>query len=176
MNAKKFDTWIRHSPWRRLSALIVCIWISAIIAVAIYAAIEDGMQIYRWTMLGLLLIGVPTGLASIYYGISVATNNSWLVREKADDIYEFREFMSTRGITGIGLPVSSDRRIASIAPGSSADAAGLRAGDEIVAIDGGHVPSDPRGIAIKLSGPRRSEVVVNVKRDGKIISVTLFRQ
>ncbi|HEX8756260.1 MAG TPA: S41 family peptidase [Steroidobacteraceae bacterium] len=87
------------------------------------------------------------------------------------DSEEFEETrLSTMGsYPGVGIEVTADGsavKIVSAIQGSPADRAGLRAGDEIVAIDGKGVGSDVNGAIAHMRGVSGSTVTLTVRRAG----------
>lgn len=67
MTIQKVDNFLKSSLLKRTFGIIVCLWITGVIIFAGFAAYEDGIELYRWTMLGLLLIGLPFALFSLGY-------------------------------------------------------------------------------------------------------------
>jgi carboxyl-terminal processing protease len=87
------------------------------------------------------------------------------------DSEEFEETrLSTMGsYPGVGIEVAADRsavKILHAIQGSPADQAGLRAGDEIVAIDGREVGSDVSGAIEHMRGASGSTVTLTIHRAG----------
>ena len=87
------------------------------------------------------------------------------------DSEEFEETrLSTMGsYPGVGIEVTADGsavKILHAIQGSPADQAGLRAGDEIVAIDGKEVGSDVSGAIEHMRGTSGSTVTLTVRRAG----------
>jgi carboxyl-terminal processing protease len=87
------------------------------------------------------------------------------------DSEEFEETrLSTMGsYPGVGIEVAADGstvKILHAIQGSPADQAGLRAGDEIVAIDGKEVGSDVSGAIERLRGVSGSTVTLTIRRAG----------
>jgi carboxyl-terminal processing protease len=87
------------------------------------------------------------------------------------DSEEFEETrLSTMGsYPGVGIEVAADGsavKILHAIPGSPADQAGLRAGDEIVAIDGKEVGSDVSGAIEHMRGASGSTVTLSIHRAG----------
>lgn len=87
------------------------------------------------------------------------------------DSEQFEETrLSTMGsYPGVGIEVSADGsavKIVSAIQGSPADRAGLRAGDEIVAIDGKGVGSDVNGAIAHMRGVTGSTVSLTIRRAG----------
>ena len=87
------------------------------------------------------------------------------------DSEEFEETrLSTMGsYPGVGIEVAADGSVVKILhaiQGSPADEAGLRAGDEIVAIDGKEVGSDVSGAIEQLRGNSGSTVTLTIRRTG----------
>jgi hypothetical protein len=67
MDIQKIDTRLRSSlPWRILG-ITVCLWVAGVIGFAGSSAYKDGVEIYDWTMLGLLLLGLPLAAGAIAY-------------------------------------------------------------------------------------------------------------
>ena len=98
------------------------------------------------------------------------------------DNEEFEETrLSTMGsYPGVGIEVAADGSVVKILhaiQGSPADQAGLRAGDEIVAIDGKEVGSDVSGAIEHLRGPSGSTVTLTIRRSGTtgLVSFALRR-
>jgi carboxyl-terminal processing protease len=88
------------------------------------------------------------------------------------DSEEFEETrLSTMGsYPGVGIEVAADGSVVKILhaiQGSPADEAGLRAGDEIVAIDGRAVGADVSGAIERMRGVSGSTVTLTVHRTGK---------
>ena len=67
MLLQSLDTFLRSSVRWRLIGITACGWLASVIAYACFNAYEDGIDSYSFTALSLLLIGVPTMLASIAY-------------------------------------------------------------------------------------------------------------
>jgi carboxyl-terminal processing protease len=96
---------------------------------------------------------------------------------------EFREFNQPPSFTGIGVSVSPNRRglvIARVFDGSPASRAGLREGDEIVAVNGRKLAGVSTDAAIALiKGPPGTDVTLGVRhrRDGHahVNTLTLTR-
>jgi protocatechuate 3,4-dioxygenase beta subunit len=65
--------------------------------------------------------------------------------------------------------------IASVAPGSEAERAGLRTGDELLAIDG-VTPRDLADARQRLSGPENQDVLVEIQRQGQRFKVRTVRE
>ncbi|HEV7135232.1 MAG TPA: S41 family peptidase [Steroidobacteraceae bacterium] len=87
------------------------------------------------------------------------------------DNEEFEETrLSTMGsYPGVGIEVTADGsavKIVSAIQGSPADRAGLRAGDEIIAIDGKEVGSDVNGAIEHMRGVSGSTVTLTIRRAG----------
>ena len=87
------------------------------------------------------------------------------------DSEEFEETrLSTMGsYPGVGIEVAADGsavKILHAIQGSPADKAGLRAGDEIVAIDGKEVGSDVSGAIEHMRGASGSAVTLTIRRAG----------
>src|SRR5579883_2488727 len=87
------------------------------------------------------------------------------------DSEEFEETrLSTMGsYPGVGIEVTAEGsavKIVSAIQGSPADQAGLRAGDEIVAIDGKEVGSDVSGAIEHMRGVSGSAVTLTIRRAG----------
>ncbi|MDE2451930.1 MAG: S41 family peptidase [Gammaproteobacteria bacterium] len=87
------------------------------------------------------------------------------------DSEEFEETrLSTMGsYPGVGIEVAADGsavKILHAIQGSPADRAGLRAGDEIVAIDGKEVGSDVSGAIEHMRGASGSTVTLTIRRAG----------
>jgi carboxyl-terminal processing protease len=87
------------------------------------------------------------------------------------DSEEFEETrLSTMGsYPGVGIEVTADGsavKIVSAIQGSPADQAGLRAGDEIVAIDGKPVGADVSGAIEHMRGTSGSTVTLTIRRSG----------
>lgn len=87
------------------------------------------------------------------------------------DNEEFEETrLSTMGsYPGVGIEVAADGsavKILHAIQGSPADVAGLRAGDEIVAIDGKEVGSDVNGAIEHMRGVSGSTVTLTIRRAG----------
>ncbi|MDE2262656.1 MAG: S41 family peptidase [Gammaproteobacteria bacterium] len=87
------------------------------------------------------------------------------------DSEEFEETrLSTMGsYPGVGIEVTADGsavKIVSAIQGSPAERAGLRAGDEIVAIDGKGVGSDVSGAIAHMRGVSGSTVTLTIRRAG----------
>ena len=87
------------------------------------------------------------------------------------DSEEFEETrLSTMGsYPGVGIEVAADGsavKILHAIQGSPADQAGLRAGDEIVAIDGKEVGSDVSGAIEHMRGVSGSSVTLTIRRAG----------
>ena len=85
---------------------------------------------------------------------------------------EFEETrLSTMGsYPGVGIEVAADGsavKVVDAIQGSPADHAGLRAGDEIVAIDGKEVGSDVNGAIEHMRGVSGSTVTLTIHRAGK---------
>lgn len=98
------------------------------------------------------------------------------------DSEEFEETrLSTMGsYPGVGIEVTADGsvvKIVSAIQGSPADRAGLRAGDEIVAIDGKGVGSDVNGAIEHMRGVSGSTVTLTIHRAGvqRLMSFPLRR-
>jgi regulator of sigma E protease len=70
----------------------------------------------------------------------------------------------------IGVPVDTTRRIESVDAGTPAAAIGLRAGDEIVAIDGR--PVGPDEIAMRIRATEGAPVTLAVRRAGEVVMLT----
>lgn len=71
MQAKDLHAWVMSSGWRRAMAAAICAWIALIIGIALWSAIENELELYHRTMLGLLLVGVPVALCSVAYAGTV---------------------------------------------------------------------------------------------------------
>jgi len=87
------------------------------------------------------------------------------------DSEEFEETrLSTMGsYPGVGIEVAADGsavKVVDAIQGSPADQAGLRAGDEIVAIDGKEVGSDVNGAIEHMRGVSGSTVTLTIQRAG----------
>jgi carboxyl-terminal processing protease len=85
---------------------------------------------------------------------------------------EFEETrLSTMGsYPGVGIEVAADGsavKVVDAIQGSPADHAGLRAGDEIVAIDGKEVGSDVNGAIEQMRGVSGSTVTLTIQRAGR---------
>jgi carboxyl-terminal processing protease len=98
------------------------------------------------------------------------------------DSEEFEETrLSTMGsYPGVGIEVAADGsavKILHAIPGSPAEHAGLRAGDEIVAIDGKSVGADVNGAIEHMRGTSGSTVTLTIHRSGKpgVMSFALRR-
>jgi carboxyl-terminal processing protease len=89
------------------------------------------------------------------------------------DSEEFEETrLSTMGsYPGVGIEVTADGSVVKIVhaiQGSPAEQAGLRAGDDIVAIDGKEVGSDVNGAIERMRGVSGSPVTLTVHRTGTV--------
>lgn len=71
MNFQSLDIHLRSSMVWRAVGVSLCCWIAGIVSLAGWAAYNDGLELYRWTMLALLLIGAPTSVAAIAYAASL---------------------------------------------------------------------------------------------------------
>lgn len=58
--------WIEAKQLRRVAAMAALAWIVFVISWALYAAHRDEMEVYRWTAMGLLLLGVPTCVTALF--------------------------------------------------------------------------------------------------------------
>jgi hypothetical protein len=80
---------------------------------------------------------------------------------------------------GVGTQVANDPdgiRLEKVFPGTPAEAAGLRAGDVVVALDGEDVAGlDVNAFVDVAVGPSGSEVTYTVLRDGEEVDVTMER-
>ena len=98
------------------------------------------------------------------------------------DASEYRDIrVSTTGsYTGVGVEVAEvDGRLLIITPiaGSPAALAGIRRGDELLAVDGRAVdPGDRRGTLQRLRGQAGSRVKLTVRRDDEAIDYRIRRQ
>lgn len=72
MDIRSADTWIRASGWRRAGGVLICLWVAGVVAAALMNAIYDELELYRWTMLGLLAFGVPIAIVALIYAGSLA--------------------------------------------------------------------------------------------------------
>lgn len=122
----------------------------------------------RWHQQGPALIGLPI-LSRFRNIIDLQGKRLWLIPYKNSEVEPFLKDRS-----GIGANRLSDRlRVIFIAPDSPAELAGLKAGDEIVAIDGDNVGPDlfarrPRPGA----EPAGTREVLGLA-DGRAIEITL---
>ncbi len=80
--------------------------------------------------------------------------------------------------TGVGLYLALDRKgrvmVQDVLPSSPAQAAGLRAGDLILKVDG-HPVSGEEAAAQRLAGKKGSRVTVTYERDGKARTAAMVR-
>lgn len=67
LTIRKIDTHLRSSLTWRAVGIAACLWVASVIGFAGFAAYSDGLELYRWTMLGLLLFGLPTALGAVSY-------------------------------------------------------------------------------------------------------------
>lgn len=67
MSIQRLDTKLRSSLAWRAAGIAACLWIAGVIGFAGLAAHNDGIELYRWTMLGLLLVGLPIVAGAIAY-------------------------------------------------------------------------------------------------------------
>ncbi|MBD0317241.1 MAG: site-2 protease family protein [Thermoleophilia bacterium] len=67
-------------------------------------------------------------------------------------------------VFALGVPVEVSRTVAQVSPGTPAAAAGLRAGDEVVAIDGN--PVTPETISARIRASAGRPITVGVRRGG----------
>jgi C-terminal peptidase prc len=108
--------------------------------------------------------------------------------EQADDSYtvyqepqEADNFLSTINgkFEGVGMSIETvDNQVIVISPlkNSPAEKAGLKPNDIIIAVDGEEVAGlDSGGVAAKIRGPANTDVVITVKRAGKILDFTVTR-
>lgn len=66
---QSLDRYLRSSVLRRVVGAIFCAWVVGVIGTAVWAAYEDGLELYRWTTLVLLLFGVPIAVLATVYGV-----------------------------------------------------------------------------------------------------------
>ncbi len=59
--------WVMTSGWRRAVAAASCFWVAGVLVVALWSAIENGLEFYSRVMLGLLVVGVPVAFSCIVY-------------------------------------------------------------------------------------------------------------
>ena len=64
---QSLDLCFRSSIRWRAIGVALCAWIAGVIGFAGWAAYEDGLELYRWTILVLLLVGAPIAVAAIIY-------------------------------------------------------------------------------------------------------------
>lgn len=64
-------SWIEATGKRRAAGALLCAWIVTVVVLACNAAIEDGVDLYRRTALGLMLVGVPLAVACLLYGLTL---------------------------------------------------------------------------------------------------------
>lgn len=64
---QSLDRSFRSSIGWRAIGVALCAWIAGVIGVAGWAAYEDELELYRWTVLVLLLVGAPVAIAAIVY-------------------------------------------------------------------------------------------------------------
>lgn len=98
------------------------------------------------------------------------------------DADEYRDIrISTTGsYTGIGVEISDDKgviRIISPIAGSPAARAGLRSGDEIIAVDGVSIePGNVRETLDRMRGRQGSKVTITIARNGMAIDHEMRRE
>ena len=85
---------------------------------------------------------------------------------------KFVGFLDGAAVGGIGAeldvdPQSHAVRVVDVFPGSPAEAAGIAAGDAIVAIDGAAPAADPAGVSAALRGAPGTSVRVTIARNGE---------
>ena len=61
------DARFRSSLAWRAVGVVACLWVAGVIGFAGLAAHNDGLELYRWTMLGLLLVGLPVAVVAVAY-------------------------------------------------------------------------------------------------------------
>ena len=71
MTIHKLDALFRSSLAWRAAGVVVCLWVAGVIGFAGFAAYNDGLELYRWTMLGLLLVGLPVAIGAITYAAAL---------------------------------------------------------------------------------------------------------
>lgn len=69
MGLQSFDRWARETWAHKVAVVTLCAWTAGVLAVAAWSAYRSGMEPYRWTAIGLLLIGVPLGLVALGYAM-----------------------------------------------------------------------------------------------------------
>ena len=67
MAIQALDARFRSSLAWRAAGVTVCLWVAGVIGFAGLAAHSDGLELYRWTMLGLLLVGLPVAVGAVAY-------------------------------------------------------------------------------------------------------------
>jgi Tfp pilus assembly protein PilE len=67
MTIQKIDARFRSTLVWRAVGIAACLWVAGVIGFAGFAAYNDGLELYRWTMLGLLLLGLPAAVVAVSY-------------------------------------------------------------------------------------------------------------
>lgn len=81
MSLRSLDAKFRSAVTWRVLGVALCCWVAGVIAFAGLAAYDDRLELYRWTVLALLLVGVPMMIAAIAYaGILLGPKGrKWLI-------------------------------------------------------------------------------------------------
>lgn len=120
---------------------------------------------------------------AVLQGAAAGLDEESVYISRSDVVAAGLEYGGQSGVIGIVLqregkgPAAPPPVIAQVRRGSTAEAAGLRAGDSLVAIDGR--PGDTlRGLDLDfvLVGPTRSEARVEVIRDGEAMTFAVSRE
>ncbi len=112
-------------------------------------------------------------------GMLNALDDKWSAYYAPTDYARFQSVLEG-SYTGVGVWVrrgpDQTLRLTSVSPGSPADLAGFRAGDELLAVGGRSVVGRPAADAVAaLRGDAGTTVVVTVQRGGRLLTRTLRR-
>ena len=109
-----------------------------------------------------------------------ALNDPYTLYYTADEYAAFLEDVNGEVLVGIGVSIHTvfddGFELLSILPDSPALEAGLKAGDKVIAVDGGEL-TPQHNIAGLLTGPDGSTVCVTIRRaDGTVTEVSMIRR
>ncbi|MFA5942180.1 MAG: S41 family peptidase [Candidatus Paceibacterota bacterium] len=112
-------------------------------------------------------------------GLSASYGDPYTVFFPPEEAKQFAESISG-SFAGVGMEIDVKEGVLTVvAPlkGTPAEAAGIKAGDQIAAIDGRSTDGLATDVAVsKIRGPAGTEVHLTIVRGGKVLTITIVRE